>query len=33
MWWLITALLIVGALIGTGVIKHPPHSGTPGGFP
>jgi hypothetical protein len=26
MWWLLAALLIVGILIGTGVIRHPPHS-------
>jgi hypothetical protein len=25
MWWLLVALLIVGVLIGTGVIRHPPH--------
>jgi hypothetical protein len=25
MWWLLVALLIVGVLIATGVITHPPH--------
>jgi hypothetical protein len=25
MWWLLAALLVVGVLIGTGVIRHPPH--------
>jgi len=25
MWWLLAALFIVGVLIGTGVIRHPPH--------
>jgi hypothetical protein len=25
MWWLIIALLVVGILIATGVIQHPPH--------
>jgi hypothetical protein len=25
MWWLLAALLVIGVLIGTGVIRHPPH--------
>jgi hypothetical protein len=25
MWWLLAGLIIVGVLIRTGVIRHPPH--------
>lgn len=25
MWWLLVALLVVGVLIATGTIQHPPH--------
>jgi len=25
MWWLLVPLLVAGVLIGTGVIRHPPH--------
>jgi hypothetical protein len=33
MWWLLAALLVVGVLIGTGVIRHPPHHTRSGGNP
>jgi hypothetical protein len=33
MWWLLIALLVVGVLIATGAIQHPPHNGVSDGLP